>query len=199
MDTELAAFLDELLEQGREHDAGKADRLERLRNVEAETAQLLAVLVRALAPAKLLELGTSNGYSTIWLADAARAAGGHVTSVEVEAERTAQAQANLDRAGLSDLVELRVEDAADTLAGAADASWQLVFLDSERPAYVAYWPELVRTLADGGLLVVDNVLSHADEVREFRALVAADARFLEALVPIGAGVLLIVKQRPKDA
>jgi predicted O-methyltransferase YrrM len=199
MDTELAAFLDELLEQGREHDAGKADRLERLRNVEAETAQLLAVLVRALAPAKLLELGTSNGYSTIWLADAARAAGGHVTSVEVEAERTAQAQANLDRAGLSDLVELRVEDAADTLAGAADASWQLVFLDSERPAYVAYWPELVRTLADGGLLVVDNVLSHADEVREFRALVAADARFLEALVPIGAGVLLIVKQRPEDA
>jgi predicted O-methyltransferase YrrM len=199
MDTELAAFLDELLEQGREHDAGKADRLERLRNVEAETAQLLAVLVRAHAPAKLLELGTSNGYSTIWLADAARAAGGHVTSVEVEAERTAQAQANLDRAGLSDLVELRVEDAADTLAGAADASWQLVFLDSERPAYVAYWPELVRTLADGGLLVVDNVLSHADEVREFRALVAADARFLEALVPIGAGVLLIVKQRPEDA
>jgi predicted O-methyltransferase YrrM len=97
------------------------------------------------------------------------------------------------------LVELRVEDAADTLAGAADASWQLVFLDSERPAYVAYWPELVRTLADGGLLVVDNVLSHADEVREFRALVAADARFLEALVPIGAGVLLIVKQRPEDA
>jgi predicted O-methyltransferase YrrM len=195
MDAELAAFLDELLAQGREHDITKADRLERLRNVEAETAQMLAVLVRALAPARLLELGTSNGYSTIWLADAARESGGIVTSTETEGERTAQARANLVRAGLIGCVELRIEDAADTLAGSPDGHWPLIFLDSERPAYVGYWPDLVRTLAAGGLMVVDNVLSHADEVAEFRAIVAADARFHDALVPIGAGVLLIVKQR----
>jgi predicted O-methyltransferase YrrM len=195
MDLELAAFLDELGEQGRAHDADKADRLERLRNLEAESARMLAVLVRALAPALLLELGTSNGYSTVWLADAARAVGGRVTSVELEAERSAQARANLERAGLSDVVELRVEDAAETLRGSPDGQWGLIFLDSERDAYVGYWPELARVLAGGGLLVVDNAISHAGEVAAFRALVAGDERFLEALVPIGAGVLLIVKER----
>jgi predicted O-methyltransferase YrrM len=197
MDAALTAVLDELGEHGRTHDASKADRLDRLRNLETETARMLAVLVRALAPAELLELGTSNGYSTIWLADAARACGGSVTSVEIEADRSAQARANLERARLAEFVELRVEEAGETLARSADDHWQLIFLDSERPAYVGYWPDLVRSLAPGGLIVVDNVISHAGEVAEFRAIVAADARFSEALVPIGAGVLLIVKDRPR--
>jgi len=195
MDAQLAELLDELGEHGRTHDADKADRLERLRTLESESAQLLAVLVRALAPARLLELGTSNGYSTVWLADAVRSYGGQITSVEIEPERSAQARTNLERAGLAEFVELRVEDAEQTLAGSGDGEWPLIFLDAERPLYAGYWPGLVRVLGDGGLLIVDNVLSHAGEVAEFRALVAGDGRFSEALVPIGAGMLAIVKER----
>jgi predicted O-methyltransferase YrrM len=70
----------------------------------------------------------------------------------------------------------------------------MIFLDAERPAYVSYWKDLVRTLTPGGLLVVDNVLSHADQVAEFRELVSADERMTEALSPTGAGLLLIVKR-----
>jgi predicted O-methyltransferase YrrM len=192
MDPSLQALLDELYAGGREHDAAKEDRLERLRNVEPETAALLSVLVRATGARRILEIGTSNGYSTIWLAEAARAVGGGVVSVEVEAERTEQARTNLQRAGLAELVELRVEDAAATLAGAGDDAFDLVFLDAERPAYAGYWPELVRVLRPGGLLVVDNVISHADQVAELRALVAADERVTEADAPTGAGALLVV-------
>src|SRR6202012_5570098 len=78
MNAARRAFLDELYAHGREHDARHEDRLARLRNVEPETAELLGVLVRALGARRVLEIGTSNGHSTLWLADAAEAVGGQV-------------------------------------------------------------------------------------------------------------------------
>jgi predicted O-methyltransferase YrrM len=193
MDVELERFLTGLYRSGRDHDAVLEDRLERLRNVEPETARLLGVLARGLSARRVLELGTSNGYSTIWLADAARACGGALTSVEIEPKRMAEADENLRRVGLEAFAELRVEDARACLAKSADASWELIFLDAERPEYVSYWPDLVRTLRTGGMLVVDNVISHEHEVAEFRELVGGDGRVMDALVPIGAGALVVVK------
>jgi predicted O-methyltransferase YrrM len=193
MDDRLQALLDELHRYGTEHDAGKADRLARLRNVEPDTAQVLAVLVKATGARRLLEIGTSNGYSTLWLADAIRPPGGHLVSVDVDAPRSALAAQNLGRAGLRELVELRVEDAALTLREAPDEGLDMVFLDAERPAYADYWADLVRVLRRGGLLAVDNVLSHADQVEDFRSLVHADERVSEAVVPTGAGLLLVVR------
>jgi predicted O-methyltransferase YrrM len=193
MDDTLLAVLDELHRSGTEHDAGLADRLERLRNLEPDTARVLSVLVQAVAPRRLLELGTSNGYSTLWLADAVRSVGGHLVTVDIDAARSALAAQNLDRAGLRELVELRVEDAAVTLHNTPDGALDMIFLDAERPAYAGYWPDLVRVLPPGGILAVDNVLSHAAQVADFRALVRSDARVSEALVPTGAGLLLVVR------
>jgi predicted O-methyltransferase YrrM len=187
------AFADKLYAAGRHHDARHADRLARWRNVEPETAALLNVLVRAKQARHVLEIGTSNGYSTIWLADAVEATGGRLISLDIEPSRTALARENLARAGFSaDEVDLRTEDAADVLRAAADHAFDLVFLDAERDAYTSYWPDLVRTLAKpAGLLAVDNVISHAAEVEDFRTLVEGDTRVTAALVPIGAGVLLV--------
>jgi predicted O-methyltransferase YrrM len=181
-----------LLAAAREHDAAQSDRLARFRNVEPETAELLGVLVRAIRAARVLELGTSNGYSTIWLADAVESVGGRIVSVDVDAERIALARDNLGRAGLE--AELRVADAADTLAESASGAWDVIFLDAERDAYAGYWPHLLRVLRDGGLLVVDNVISHADEVAPFLALVSVEPTATSTQVPIGAGVQLIVKK-----
>jgi predicted O-methyltransferase YrrM len=194
MDEQLAAYINDLYQRGQAHDAEEPDRLDRLRNVEPDTARLLAMLVRATHARRLLEVGTSNGFSTLWLADAARSIGGRVVSVEIDPVRTAQALAHLSAVKLDEVVELRTEDAAQTLKRSADAVWDLIFLDAERPAYVDYWPDLVRVLKKGGLLVLDNVLSHSDEVHDFRQLVDKDPRVSEALVPIGAGALLIVKE-----
>jgi len=196
MDQHLTQYIDDLYARGRAHDADQPDRLDRLRNLEPDTARLLAVLVRATGARRLLELGTSNGFSTLWLADAARSIDGRVVSVELDPVRGAQALAHLRAVRLDAFVELRTEDAAQTLKGSADAAWDMIFLDAERPAYVGYWPDLLRALKAGGLLVVDNVLSHADELRDFRELVAEDPRVSEALAPTGAGALLIVKEIP---
>ena len=194
MDGHLRSFLEELYREGREFDAAQPDRLDRLRNLEPDSAALLALLVRANRPPRLLELGTSNGYSTIWFADAALSVDSEFTSVDVDSERLNQARANLRTVGLIETVKLVNTDAGDLLGTSPGAHWGMVFLDAERPAYIDYWENLVRTLAPSGLLAVDNVLSHADEVADFRALVSADDRVTEALAPTGAGVLLIVKR-----
>jgi predicted O-methyltransferase YrrM len=188
------AFADDLYAAGREHDARQDDRLARWRNVEPETAALLGVLVRAKRARGILEIGTSNGYSTIWLGDAAEETGGTVISLEIEPGRTALAREHLAQAGLEPVVDLRTEDAGQALRGFPDAAFDLVFLDAERPHYVAYWPDLVRTLAPAGLLAVDNVISHADDLIGFLAIAETDERVETVQIPIGAGVLLAVRQ-----
>jgi predicted O-methyltransferase YrrM len=193
VNAERQTFLDELYAAGRAHDEALEDRLQRFRNVEPETAELLGVLVRALQARRVLEIGTSNGYSTIWLADAAEAVGGSVVSLEVEAARTEMARSNLQEAGVLGLVELRTEDAGGFLTSSGDDAWDLIFLDAERPAYVGYWPDLVRVLRPNGLLVVDNTLSHANQLVEFSGLVHEHDGVTSTLVTVGAGVLLVVK------
>jgi predicted O-methyltransferase YrrM len=192
MDGARRRLADELYAASRAHDAAQADRLNRFRNVEPDTAELLGVLIRATGARRIAELGTSNGYSTIWLADAAEATGGRVVSVDVDASRTALARGHLAAAGLDDRVELRVEDAAATLAGAGDQAWEFVFLDAERPAYPGYLRELVRTLAPRGVLAIDNVISHAHELVEFTALIEREPRLTQTVVPVGAGLRLAV-------
>jgi predicted O-methyltransferase YrrM len=188
------AFADDLYATGREHDARQDDRLARWRNVEPETGALLGVLIRTKAARRILEIGTSNGYSTIWLGDAAEETGGTVISVEIEPGRTALAREHLARAGLQTVVDLRTEDAAQALRGFEDEAFDLVFLDAERSHYVSYWPDLVRTLAPAGLLVVDNVISHAHDLTDFMPVAEGDERVDTVVVPIGAGVLLAVRR-----
>jgi predicted O-methyltransferase YrrM len=193
VDARLEALLDDLHREGVEFDAPLADRTQRRRNLEPDSARLLHLLVVATGAGRVLELGTSNGYSTIWLADAVSANAGTMVGVDLDEGRLGEARGNVDRAGLGDAVDLRLEDAGAALSASDPESWDLVFLDAERPEYPAYWSDLVRVLPPGGLLAVDNVLSHAEEVADFRTLVTADRRVTEALVPTGAGVLLVTK------
>jgi predicted O-methyltransferase YrrM len=192
MDSARRVLAEELLERSREHDAAQGDRLDRFRNVEPDTAELLAVLVRTSRARTILELGTSNGYSTIWLADAAEDTGGRVRSVDVDPSRTALAAESLARAELE--VDLLSVDAAEVLRDSSDGCWDLIFLDAERPAYAGYWPELLRVLRpDGGLLAVDNVLSHPHEVVELTALIDGEPTVSSTVVPCGAGLRLVVR------
>lgn len=196
MDDGRRQFAEELYAVSHEHDLVQADRLVRFRNVEPPTAELLGVLIRATGARRVLELGTSNGYSTLWLADAVEATGGRVLSVELDGARTELARTNLGAAGLAERVELRTGDAADVLARSQDGAWEFVFLDAERPAYPGYLPDLVRTLVPGGVLAVDNVISHEHELVEFTRMIEAESALTQTVVPVGAGLRLAVRSRP---
>lgn len=192
MTPERRTIAAEVFAAGREYDAGQRNRLDRLRNLEPATAELLGVLVRMSGARRVLEVGTSNGHSTLWLADAAERTGGRVQTLDIDPRRTELARANLERAGLDSVVECRTIGAAQALAEFPDAAWDLIFLDAERPEYAGYWSNLRRTLAPGGTLAIDNAISHEAELTEVHRLLDQDAGLTSALVPVGAGLILAV-------
>jgi predicted O-methyltransferase YrrM len=190
----LSALLAELEQFGKTNDGSTTERPRRMLNITRDTGELLAVLVRATVARRVLEIGTSNGYSTLWLASAARAVGGSVTTVELSDYKVGLAKANIARSGLGEYISLVRDNAGGVLQRSADNAFDLVFLDSERPEYPGWWPDLKRVLRPGGLLVVDNATSHQAEMAPFVALVSADASFVTSLVPVGNGEFLAVKE-----
>ena len=189
----LDTLLAELEQFGKANDGATTERPRRMLNITRDTGQFLAVLVRSAVARRVLEIGTSNGYSTLWLASAARAIGGAVTTVEVSDYKIGLAKATFARSGLAACITLVQDDAGRLLQRSADGAFDLVFLDSERSAYPEWWPDLKRVLRPGGLLVVDNATSHPAEMAPFVALVSTDAAFVTSLVPVGNGEFLAVK------
>jgi predicted O-methyltransferase YrrM len=192
-DASLANLLAELEAFGAANDEAHLERPRRMLNITRDTGELLAVLVRALDARRVLEIGTSNGYSTLWLASAARAIGGRVTTVELSSFKAGLAAANFMRAGLAPCIEQVLEDAGAVLARLEPASVDLLFLDSERPEYPGWWPDLRRVLRPGGLLVVDNAISHGAQMAPFVAMVEADNDFTTCLVSVGNGEFLATR------
>ena len=189
----LQALKDELIRFGADNDARESERGRRMLNITPDTGEFLSVLVRFGNTHRVLEIGTSNGYSTLWLAEAATAIDGHVTTLEYADDKVAMARATFARSGLGDRISLVRGDAGLWLAQAADACIDLLFLDSDRGQYAGWWPQLRRVLRPGGLLVVDNATSHAEDMQPLRVLLDADPDFSTSLVPVGNGELLAVR------
>lgn len=186
MDQALAAFLDDLARFGGGNDSRETERAKRMLNITPETGRLLWIMVRATRATRILEVGASNAYSTIWLADAARETGGRVITLELNPEKVKLARENLARAGVADRVEIRQGRAAETLA-AIPGPFDFVFLDADRPSYRTYLELVVPKLARGGLLVADNVTSHPQELVEYLTLVKSHPGLFSVTVPIGNG------------
>jgi len=193
MTMQLSELKNELARFGAENDAHETERARRMLNITPDTGEFLSVLVRFGNARRVLEIGTSNGYSTLWIAEAAAAIDGHVTTLEYAADKVAMARDAFARSGLADRITLVHGDAGQWLAQAADASIDLLFLDSDREQYAGWWPQLRRVLRRGGLLVVDNATSHAAQMEPLRALLDADPDFGTSLVPVGNGELLAVR------
>jgi len=193
VDPALTALADRLAEAGRTHDAAEPVHGRRRRNLEPETARLVAVLIRSGRRTRVLEIGTSNGYSTIWLAWAVREAGGRVTSIERDAGRQAEADENLRRAGLRAVVDLVRGEATEALAGLR-GPFDCVFFDADRVSAPAQLELLLPRLTPDVLLLADNALSHPDEISGYLAAVEALPGFTRAVIPVGKG--LAVAHRP---
>src|SRR5262249_12702635 len=192
MDGALAALLDELARFGEENDERESARARRMLNITPDTGRLLSVLVRSTGAKQILEVGTSNGYSTIWLADAASDTGGRVTTLEIDPEKVKLARSNLARAGLADRVDVVPGRAADSLA-ALPGPFDFVFLDADRPSYLAYLELVVPRVIARGLIVADNVTSHAQELQYYLARVKSHPALFSVTVPVGKGEEISLK------
>jgi predicted O-methyltransferase YrrM len=191
LDERVLAVLARLEEEDRAERAAGVPATHRARQVEPTTGRFLFALAASQAGIEVLEVGGSRGYSSIWLAAGARVLGGRLVSLEHDPEKCAGWRSNVEAAGVGEWAELLEGDAFETL-GATQDVFDLVFLDAEKDDYEALFA-LVRPLVDvGGLVVADNVLSHADTLGTYSAARQADPALSSLTVPLDRGLELTV-------
>jgi len=160
-----------------------------------ETAGFLNLLIRTMSAKRIVEVGTSIGYTALWLGEAARATGGHVIGMEAIEAKHKQAVDNISRAGLSDIVEVRLGDAkaiVQEVAGPID----LVFLDAWKDDYFAYFDALLPKLRVGGCVVADNITyppTFQETMRRYQEHVRAHPNVRSHLLSIGNGEEMSVR------
>lgn len=189
VDDAVERVLRDLEDFGRENDAREGDRARKMLNLERETAELLHILVRGGRRRRVLEIGTSNGVSTLWLAAALRATGATdpLLSIERDPGKSAQAAANLERAGLAGHVRLLVGDATDTVAG-LPGPFDCVFFDADRWSAPDQLRLLLPKLEPDCILLADNALSHPQEIAGYIAAVEALPDFAAMTFAVGKGL-----------
>ena len=187
MERSLRNVLREIEEQGRENDAHATERARMMLNLEPASAQLLSILVRASGVKRAIEMGTSNAYSTIWLAWSLGPARGSIVSIDRNPDKHTLARENLRRAGFLEHVDLRTGDAAE-IAGQLAGPFDLIFLDADRRKFPEVLQILLPKLAPKVLVIADNVLSHPEEIAEYLKMISSLADFQHSIVPVGKGL-----------
>ncbi len=189
MERSLRNVLREIEEQGRENDAHATERARMMLNLEPASAQLLSILVRASGVKRAIEMGTSNAYSTIWLAWSLGPARGSIVSIDRNPDKAIfLARENLRRrAGFLEHVDLRTGDAAE-IAGQLAGPFDLIFLDADRRKFPEVLQILLPKLAPKVLVIADNVLSHPEEIAEYLKMISSLADFQHSIVPVGKGL-----------
>ncbi|MES9700106.1 class I SAM-dependent methyltransferase [Bacillus sp. JJ927] len=189
----LDSLLLQLEQYGEEHDRYKEKREEKLRNISREMGQFLSLLVKGCNAKNLLEIGTSNGYSTLWLANAVEETNGNVTTVEISSERVGEALENFGKVNLTHRIDVHNQEAGAFLDAQVNRSFDFIFLDSERTQYMWWWEHIKRILEPKGFLVIDNATSHAEELAEFIKMIEEDDTFETVLLAFQKGAFVARK------
>jgi predicted O-methyltransferase YrrM len=167
---------------------------ERSRQVAATTGQLLFALAASRPGCRVLEIGGSRGYSTIWIAAGARLAGGSVVSLELDPRKIEAWRDNVRDAGLGAVAELVEGDARETVP-ALDGEFDVCFLDAEKGDYERLFALAREKLHRGSLVVADNVTSHEDTLGAYSAARRADDTLESVTVTLDRGLELSVVLR----
>jgi len=187
MNPEIRNFLRQLEDHARTHDAREPEHSRKLLNLEPETAELVSILARSSRAQRILEIGTSNGYSTIWLAASVGPDGGRIISIDRSPDKHKLAHENLLATGLMQFVDLRLGDATEvikTLPGPFD----FVFFDADRTSAPGQLNLLLPKLAPQALVLADNALSHPEEISGYLSMVKSLNHLQHVLIPIGKGL-----------
>lgn len=175
--------------------AGMAVRDEFLLPVGLDVGRLLHALVLARKPQRILELGTSYGYSTLFLADAAAQVGATVVTMELADYKQAHAREQLTEAGLIEVVEFLCGDALELLA-ADPGPWDFVLLDIWKDLYLPCFEAFYPKLSEEALVASDNMIEpefDRPSVRLYREAVRSKSDLQTMLLPVGSGVELTAR------
>ena len=165
--------------------------LQRLRQIQPETGKFLALMAASAPRGAWVEIGTSAGYSTLWLTLACREAGCRISTFEVMEEKVALARETFRLAQVEGMVNLVAGDARQHLADCRDVAF--CFLDAEKDVYADCYELIVPRLVPGGLLVADNAINHRKTLQPMLDRALSDERVDAVIVPIGKGELVCRK------
>jgi len=163
-------------------------RMKRLRQIQPEVGRFIAILAATAPRGRCIEIGTSAGYSTLWLALACRATGRKIATYEILPEKAELARRTFDAAGVWDAVEFVDGDAMGHLPNLRDIAF--CFLDAEKEIYDRCYEAVVPSMVPGGIFVADNAISHQAALRPMLDRVMQDERVDALIVPIGKGELV---------
>lgn len=165
--------------------------VERLCAITHDTGRFLAILAAAAPKGAVLEVGTSGGYSGLWLALACAQRGQKLTTFELREFKVKLARETFEAAGVTPLIDIVVGDAKESLPKYKDVAF--CFLDAPDPDYIECYETILPNMVRGGLIVTDNIISHKEHCEAYAAHVLADPRVDALVVPIGKGELVCRK------
>ena len=185
MDKKLITFLKKLKAYGLEND---------IPNITERNGRFLNILIKISGSKKVLEIGSANGYSTIWLADTVKQNKGKITSIDFSKPTFESAKENLEKVGLSDVVEHRFGDAVEVIPVIESPKlFDFVFVDGQKRQYWDFWLAIKGRLSKKAIVVFDDVLSFPHKTKEFMEKIKKVKGFEQVVLPIDGddGVLLL--------
>lgn len=160
-------------------------------NISRDTGIFLNTLLRKIQPKRALEIGTSTGYSGMWIAEALSHHDGKLITVESHDGRFEQAQINFSKSGLTNITQ--VAGHAPEILEQIEGTFDFMFFDATKYEHISYFETLEKRLNPGGVIITDNVLSHAEELKPYRELLESKPTFQSCIIPIGTGLMMSVK------
>ena len=163
-------------------------------NISRETGMLLNIFIKLMSVKSALEIGTSNGYSGLWLANALKTTGGCLTTIEYFDKRQSIAIEHFKKCGVLDIIRT-LQGSAIKILGALsyDEKFDFVFIDANKAEYIDYFELVKPHLTEKALIVADNISTHPDKVQPFIDAVDADDNFQWEILDIPGGLLVAYK------
>jgi len=166
-------------------------RLDRLRQIPRETGKFLSILAASAPKGKFIEIGTSAGYSTLWIALACKLLRTKVTTFEILKEKVKLAEETFMKSNMEDYIELILGDARDYINNYKNIAF--CFLDAEKEVYRECYDLIIPNLVKGGILIADNAINHYETLKPMLDSALVDDRVDAIIIPIGKGELMCRK------
>jgi len=164
----------------------------RLWSIPRQSAEILRLLVSIKQPKLILELGTSAGYSTIWLASAARHYGGKVYTIELTMPKIEMAKKYFQKAGVAENIE-QLEGRISDILSNWDKKIDFVFLDADKENYLSYIKQFEPFLNNNAVIVADNASDYKDFMKDYLIYIATSGKYYNYLLDIDHGLMISVK------
>ena len=163
-------------------------------NVSRQTGNFINMLIKVMGAKKVLELGTSNGYSGLWIAEALKQTGGHLTTVEFWEKRQCLAREYFEKCSFSDIATFKIGSAYDVVKNEIHDEFDLVFIDANKQEYIRFFEAVHPLLKKGGIILADNITSHSEKVKPFVEAISNHPEYQAQILDLPDGLLMAYKK-----